>query len=53
MYFFDLDLYSSTKSFLDKIPLLAEKGLLLPEPFVILTIYLLQIMVLMILMGNL
>ena len=31
--FFDLDLYSSTKSFLDKIPLLADQDLLLPRTF--------------------
>ena len=29
--FFDLDLYTSTKSFLDKIPLLSENNLLLPR----------------------
>ena len=33
LIFFDLDLYSSTKLFLDKIPALSEKKLLLPRVF--------------------
>ena len=33
LIFFDLDLYSSTKLFLDKIPVLSEKKLLLPRVF--------------------